>query len=90
MKRIEFETFLPLSSWHRSQLEDKVPSAVNKVRVRKYRVVWEEIEEPVEVIRERIQKLWNECTSHHRWAGLRAAAKEVGLELSHETRGKKP
>lgn len=58
------------------------PSVGNgKVSVRRYRVTVEELEEPVEIIRERILALWKGSTNHHHWEPLRAAAAKVGLEL---------
>lgn len=40
------------------------------------------VEEPIEVIRERILKLWRECDNWHHWDLLKSAAAESGLVLS--------
>ncbi len=82
MKRIEFETFRRLGDFQRRSLEQGEPSCWNgEVNVKKMRVVFEEIEEPDEVIRARIQKLWDECDNHHHRDPLRAVAKKYGLDL---------
>ena len=41
----------------------------------------EEIEEPKEVLIERLRKLWSECDNHHHWGPLKATAAELGIEL---------
>ena len=83
------ETFKKPSGYLLREMKQDAPSCFNGiVRVKRYRVTVEEIAEPVEVIRERIQKLWDECDNHYNWAPLKAAAKEVGLELSNDTRRK--
>jgi hypothetical protein len=68
------------------------PSAYNgMVRIRRYRVTVELIEEPVEVLRDRLRKLWREDEkNHHHWAPMRTVAKELGMdpdELKHEEHG---
>jgi hypothetical protein len=63
------------------------PSAFNGiVQVEKFRVTVDRVEEPVEVIRERIAKLWAECENHHHWAPLHAKAAKYGMELHHQGR----
>jgi hypothetical protein len=58
------------------------PSCFNRmVRVVRYRITVEKIEEPDEVIRARIQKLWDECDNHHDKEPLMAVGKRYGLEL---------
>lgn len=51
------------------------------VAVTKYRITIEEIEEPKEVIAERLQKLWDTSDNHHHWQPIRNAAKQIGYEL---------
>lgn len=84
MNEASIETFRdPRGYWLRL-LEQKEPSSFNgDVQVRKYRVTVELIDEPDEVIRERIQKLWDECENHHHWQPLKNEAKKYGLELKH-------
>lgn len=61
------------------------PSCVNSnVRYRRYRITVELIDESVEVLKARLQKMWDECKNPHRWAALRMAAKAIGLELKHK------
>lgn len=58
------------------------------VGVRRFRVSVEIVEEPNEVIIERIKKLWSECDNHHHWQPLQNAAAEFGLELNMDDCGK--
>jgi len=58
------------------------------VRVERYRVTVEKIEEPKEVLRERLQKLWRECDNHHHMVPIRKKAEELGVELIHDEWGK--
>jgi len=84
MSEAVIETFRNPSSYWLRQLEQDEPSAFNGiVEVRKYRVTVELIDEPDDVIRDRIQKLWDECDNHHQWQPLKAMAKKYGLELKH-------
>lgn len=84
MNEASIETFRdPRGYWLR-QIEQKEPSSFNgDVQVRKYRVTVELIDEPDDVIRARIQTLWDECENHHHWQPLKAMAKKYGLELKH-------
>lgn len=76
----EWVSFNPINSYHIIQLHE--PSTFNgNVRVNKYRIICELIEEPIEVIHERLQKLWDECDNSHHWTPIRNKAKEYGYEL---------
>jgi hypothetical protein len=87
-EKTQFETFTELGQWHIGNMTRKEPSCFNGcVSFKKYRVTIEEVEEPVEVYQERIQKMWDECNNHHHWNPLKAAAKSVGLELHHRMGG---
>lgn len=80
--RYEMETFRQVGSWQMGQMKQDHPDCFNgRVSVRKWRVVAELIDEPKEVIAERIRKLWRENDNHHNAMPLMAAAKEVGIEL---------
>lgn len=82
METESIETFHDPRGYRLSQMKRDEPSCFNGVvSVRKYRVTVELVDEPDEAIRERIQKLWDECDNSHHWDPLRYAAKEYGLEL---------
>jgi len=82
-KILIFETFRKIRDYEIGNLRQENPSSFNgSVSVKRYRVTIEEIEEPDDVIRERIQKLWDECKNHHHWGPLQAVAKRYGLELA--------
>lgn len=77
-----FETFKRIDGYAKNQIIESDPTCFNgMVRVRKYRVTVELIDEPIEVIQKRIKKMWDECETHHHWDPLKAVAAEYGLEL---------
>ncbi|KPK66753.1 MAG: hypothetical protein AMS21_00950 [Gemmatimonas sp. SG8_38_2] len=81
---ISFETFKYPGEWALHALKQSEPNCFNGiVSVRKFRITVERIDEPDEVIRERLQKLWDKSNNSHDWGPLRAVAKEFGLKLSH-------
>jgi len=87
---ISFETFRQIGNYEQSNLIQKEPSAFNGwIRVRKYKVTVEPIEEPNEVITERLQKLWDECDNSHHRQPLKAVAKQLGYELQGDSGSKR-
>lgn len=83
--KISFETFFDhRGSYYVSNMTEKEPSCFNgKVSVRKFRVTIELIDEPVEVIQERIRQLWGKCDNSHHWVPLQYMGKKYGIELKH-------
>jgi len=80
-----FETFRKPGAYAESQLKDSEPSCFNGgVSVRRYRVTFEEIEEPKDALIQRLRKLWAECDNHHHWGPLQAEAAKLGITLSHD------
>lgn len=51
------------------------------VAVVKYKITVEVVEEPKEVYRERLQRLWDDCDNHHHWTPIKAKAKSLGIDL---------
>jgi len=81
-KPITFETFKPIRGYEIGNLEQLNPSCFNgMVRVTKYKVTIETVDEPDEVIHGRIRKLWAECDNHHNRDHLLAIARQYGIEL---------
>lgn len=76
-----FETFREIGNYEESNLRQKNPSCVNFLRVKKYRVTIEEIDDPDEVICQRLQELWDNTTNYHHAAMLRDAAEKYGYKL---------
>lgn len=77
-----FETFKEIGFYEKNNLTSENPSCFNGiVNLRKYKVTIELIEEPDEIIQERLQKLWDECNNHHNWQPLKNMAKQIGYEL---------
>ena len=62
----------------------KEPSCVNFVRIHRYRITVELIEEHVEVLIERIRKLARDSDNFHHWEPLKRAAAELGHKLDYE------
>ena len=82
-----FETFRKIDAHEKRQIAKDEPSCFNgMVRVRKYKITTELVDEPIEVIQARIQKMWDECTNHHNWNSLQKEAAKYGLTLCHSTR----
>jgi len=79
---IKIQTFRNPESYTLNQLIKEKPTCFNgNVTVEKYEITVVKIEEPKEVYRERLQKLWDECDNHHHWTPLKGKAKELGVEL---------
>jgi len=57
------------------------PSSVNTVSIRKYRITIEQVDEPVEVLRERLLLLWRKCNNHHEKLRLQEEAERLGCDL---------
>lgn len=51
------------------------------VSFRKWRFTAELVEEPTEVLAERLQHLWDHTRNTHHWQPLRKAAASIGYEL---------
>lgn len=82
--KLAFVTFRKIGSYEVFNLTENKPSCFNnQVNIRKYKITIEPIEEPVEVLQERLQKLWDECDNMHHWRPLKDAAKEIGYEFKN-------
>lgn len=86
---VSFETFAKPRVYgenvHVHQRE--VPMIISgEVSVRRYRVTFEEIAEPVEVIAARLRDLWEAGDNHHHADPIHAAARALGM--SDEDLGK--
>lgn len=73
-------------------IEQPAPSAFNgDIRIRRYRVTIDLIDEPIEVLRDRLRKLWREEErNHHRVDPMRRMATRLGMdpnELRYEDQG---
>lgn len=76
--------FFGAPSWYemRQYASHSEPSCFNGfVRVERYRVTFERVDEPVEVIHARLLALWRASDNHHHIGPLRAKAAEYGLVL---------
>lgn len=88
--KVEFETFQRIGSYQVNQLKMDEPSCFNgDVRVRKYRIAVELVDEPPEIVGARIQAMWDACENLHHWEPLKNAARKVGWTLKGEAGNKK-
>lgn len=66
-----------LSEWR----DENEPSFVNNLRYRKWRITAELVDEPLEVLQERLQKMWEQDTNWHHGSRYEAEAQALGFEL---------
>jgi hypothetical protein len=82
MEKIEFETFRKVGAYEIGGLTKKEPSCFNsQLRIEKYKVTIEKIEEPIEVLQNRLQEIWGNCDNHHHWDVITEKAKELNYTL---------
>ncbi len=80
-----FETFERPYFPHQGREE---PSVFNgMVNAERYRITIEKIEEPNEVIAERLMKLWRACDNHHNREPLKAMAERIKIDLPWDAFG---
>lgn len=63
------------------------PSATNSIRIRKYRVTVEEVQEPIEVLQERLLWLWHRNANQHEREHLKREATKLGYVLPSDEYG---
>lgn len=81
-KKTTIETFRnPDGYWLNQIKQDEVSSFNGRIEIEKYRVTVEKIEEPIEVLQQRIQYLWDVCNNHHDAKAIRERAKKLNYEL---------
>jgi hypothetical protein len=77
--------------WLRGVVRTEPSAFDGDVRIRRYRITVELIEEPIGGLRDRLRKLWREDEpNHHHWAPMRKMAKEIGMdpnELNYDEHG---
>lgn len=55
----------------------------------RHRVIVERIDEPADVIADRLRDMWETEGNHHNWDPIRQAAAQVGVELDPNRMGKR-
>lgn len=89
-KIIEFETFTPISSYGINNLTTLEPTCFNGVvKIHKFKITIEPIDEPKDVLCERLQDLWDKCDNYHHWTPIKNMAKKIGYELKGEVGSKR-
>lgn len=80
-KKLVIETFRDFNSpYFINQLKDEEPSFVNNLRIKKYRVTIEEIEEPKEVYIERLEALLKDCRGYTKSSAIKNYIKSLKEE----------
>ena len=59
------------------------------MRIRRYRVTVEEIQEEPGVLEARLRELWEKCDNHHHTGPIKAAASPLGVVLDYADLGKR-
>lgn len=76
---IIFETFREVGNWEKSTLRSDTPSCLNGwVNYRKYKITFELVEEPKEVLEKRLEMLWVTGYNMHHYTPLQIAASKIG------------
>lgn len=78
---VVFETFTDIPRLVRQATQDEPSHLNNEIRVQRYRVTIELIEEPDEVIRERLLALEAERGHIDKHRCIKAEAKRLGIDL---------
>lgn len=82
VEKVVIETFRPFDRIEQDRMRDDAPSCMNgSVRVRRYRITVEPVEEPPEVVHQRLQELWEKETNHHQRIPLLREAARLGYVL---------
>lgn len=78
---IVFETYQKVDFYDTSRLTMSEPYTGNgMVRIRRYRITVELIDEPIEVLRDRLLRLWRESERNlHIWRPMDEVAEELGM-----------
>ena len=87
---IVFETFKNMGGYEQSIMERNKPSCFNGfVSIEKFKVTIEKVEEPKEVLAERLEELWASSHNGHDIDPLKAKAAEIGYEIKGKWASKK-
>ena len=75
--KIEFETFREIGAYNLSNIKQDVPSSVNFLRYKKYKVTIESMPEDKSVYIERLENLLSEAKGHHQRAMINDEIKKL-------------
>ena len=79
---ISFETFSEIGTYEINNLTRENPTCFNgMVRIKKYKITIELIEESKDVYAKRLQKLWDESDNHHDSQPIESTAHKFGIQL---------
>jgi hypothetical protein len=76
------ETYRDITGYTLNTLKIGEPSCFNgMVNINRYRITVEKIVESKEILRERLQILWDYGDNHHNWGPLKAVAASLNYKL---------
>ncbi len=76
------ETFRDIRGWELNNLVQEKPDCFNmKVSIEKFKVTVKKVDEPIEILTERLQKLWEESDNYHHYHPLMKTTKRLGVKL---------
>ena len=76
------ETFRnPEGYWLNQIKQDEVSSFNGIIEIEKYKVTIEKIEEPIEILQQRIQYLWDNFDNYHHFEPIKKMAEKLNYEL---------
>jgi hypothetical protein len=78
---VVIETFTDIKRLVRQATQDEPSHLNNEIQVQRYRVTIELIEEPDEVIRDRLLALYDQRGHVDKYRAIRAEAKRLGIDL---------
>ena len=87
----ELTTYKHIEQYDLRNLQEEAPYVRNhSIGYRKYAITIELIDEPNDVLCERLEHLWVSSTNHHDSDVLRSEAKKLGYKFKGEFGSKKP
>jgi hypothetical protein len=90
MNKEELITFRQIGSYELSNMKQDTPSCFNGiVRIEKYKITVEKIEEEKEIYKERLQELWDTSTNRHDYMPLKNKADSLGIQLTGDRGSRK-
>lgn len=89
-KPLVIETFWnPTASLESTSRIHDAPFCINEtVGIFKFKITVEQVDEPAEVLQERLRDLWRKCANHHHFTHMKQMGKALGIELAADELGK--
>lgn len=77
------ETFFPIEDYEILNWENYQPSCVNgSLNIEKYRITIEKIDEPKQIIKDRLRLLLRKCKNFHHYEAFQKKAKKLNIKIN--------